>query len=315
MFQWSGSRRCREPPATSGRLVPAAAAVPAATAQQSDDKHDDEQCGEVHNTLLRVPADARCHSCFGCRALQPMINSRITSRFQGVLKRGSAARVQDWGFREAARGAEPCARRNPLLGRGVLTGYAVLPTASITIPTIRATPRPQDCSSLNPHAFRSSIPAIARGVKGRTWRTQSAKSPQTALQRSGARTMGCRSIPSRLATLLDGLRTAPRGSRRALASPDLRPPPARSRRRSPRRCALLGDGGSREWCEATSAASDGLAAQSHPLLPRSGRCGSSHRRLTTRLGRPARSGARRGECPSRSADTSWHRPQPLRPVN
>lgn len=155
----------------------------------------------------------------------------------------------------------------------------------------------------------------ARGVKGRTWRTQSAKSPQTALQRSGARTMGCRSIPSRLATLLDGLRTAPRGSRRALASPDLRPPPARSRRRSPRRCALLGDGGSREWCEATSAASDGLAAQSHPLLPRSGRCGSSHRRLTTRLGRPARSGARRGECPSRSADTSWHRPQPLRPVN
>lgn len=164
MFQWSGSRRCREPPATSGRLVPAAAAVPAATAQQSDDKHDDEQCGEVHNTLLRVPADARCHSCFGCRALQPMINSRITSRFQGVLKRGSAARVQDWGFREAARGAEPCARRNPLLGRGVLTGYAVLPTASITIPTIRATPRPQDCSSLNPHAFRSSIPAIARAA-------------------------------------------------------------------------------------------------------------------------------------------------------
>lgn len=151
--------------------------------------------------------------------------------------------------------------------------------------------------------------------QGRTWRTQSATSPQTALPRNGARTMGCLSILSRLATLPDGLRTARHGSRGALASPALRPPPARSRRRSPRRCALRGGGGSRGRCEAASAASDGVAAQSHPRLPRNGGYGPPNRNPTTDLGRPARSGPRRGGCPSCSVDTSWHRPQLLRPVN
>jgi hypothetical protein len=39
----------------SGRLIPAAPAVPAATAKQQNDKYDDDKRGGVHGELLTVP--------------------------------------------------------------------------------------------------------------------------------------------------------------------------------------------------------------------------------------------------------------------
>lgn len=40
-------------PATPCGLVPASTAVPSA-AQNKDDKHDNEKCGDIHFSLLRV---------------------------------------------------------------------------------------------------------------------------------------------------------------------------------------------------------------------------------------------------------------------